>query len=663
MQKSLTLDLADDCFRFVTGFFDIISASSPHIYHSALFLAPQNSIVRKIYEPHTRPLIKVVHGVPMSWDASPATRSLPSRINLAVWSPCSRFIGIARTDALAVDILDSVTLQQVQTLNLPHGTFTGNMALAFSLDSRILTCSSYFRMSRLVARRIAVSWDLQTGGVASVIRCQASASRSIEKASITHSASGRMIGVFTYYRDEDDANRANISILDVATRLHIYSHSFGGGIPLSNNVWTQGDRLRFAVANATTITIRECGFTPDATPVEVETLPTPEDFGGGKIGHGDVQFFPASCCLAFVFRGGVLVWDARNSKTLLRWTDAKAGSISFSSFDGRFFASGTGSEIHLWRVSPTGYTPYKIISRCPEFFRLLLSRDGESIATFGDRTTWLWHTKGFATTPSSVSTQPPRRTNHFILDFSFSSNGLLAVAAMRGSNVVTVLNLKSGAPQLIIDTSMGVHGLKVIGNSVVVLGCQKAITWNILAGDCVPGARMGLKESSSTLILSRPPEYSMDVIEASISSDSRYIFLATREHNFQHIYSASTGEHLGYVGRDWERSWFAPNGRDIWCVGDNGEAQEVWRVTSGEKVLERLDYWVAHTEHLPEGYPWRSSRGYRVTSDWWIVNSDRKRVLMLPPPWQSDAVQRVWGGQFLALLHRGLPEPVILDLE
>ena len=36
---------------------------------------------------------------------------------------------------------------------------------------------------------------------------------------------------------------------------------------------------------------------------------------------------------------------------------------------------------------------------------------------------------------------------------------------------------------------------------------------------------------------------------------------------------------------------------------------------------------------------------------------------MLPPPWRSPVVQRAWNGQFLALLHGELPEPVILELE
>ena len=106
--------------------------------------------------------------------------------------------------------------------------------------------------------------------------------------------------------------------------------------------------------------------------------------------------------------------------------------------------------------------------------------------------------------------------------------------------------------------------------------------------------------------------------------------------------------------------WFTPDGSHVWCVATDGGAK-VWRVGERGKP-ERLEL-VAEIEHPPEGYPWRSSRGYRVTNDWWILGPDGKRLLMLPPPWQSYPVHWVWKGEFLALLHGDLSEPVILEME
>ena len=63
------------------------------------------------------------------------------------------------------------------------------------------------------------------------------------------------------------------------------------------------------------------------------------------------------------------------------------------------------------------------------------------------------------------------------------------------------------------------------------------------------------------------------------------------------------------------------------------------------------------------GYPWKSSRGYQITNDWWILDPEGKRLLMLPAAWQFHGEEQcVWKEQFLALLSGQLPEPVILEL-
>jgi len=85
----------------------------------------------------------------------------------------------------------------------------------------------------------------------------------------------------------------------------------------------------------------------------------------------------------------------------------------------------------------------------------------------------------------------------------------------------------------------------------------------------------------------------------------------------------------------------------------------VWRVIDKPHQPDHLKIGM---DHPPEGFPWRSSCGYQVTGDWWVLGPGGKRLLMLPPPWQSFAVRRVWKGQFLALLHGGLSEAVILNL-
>jgi hypothetical protein len=236
--------------------------------------------------------------------------------------------------------------------------------------------------------------------------------------------------------------------------------------------------------------------------------------------------------------------------------------------------------------------------------------------------------------------------------------------------------------QLIIECWITrVNGLRVIGNTVVVvvvegwsgrslLGIylQKVVSlmlgWVLKKASCTTDL-----EDMAVILNGSRGEWNF-VSGASISPDSCYIALTTvayMEHKpgFRclYIYNASTGESLGHklIPRDYI-PWFAPDGCNIWCATTDSDKVAVWRVGDGGDILEHLEH-TADVKDPPEGYPWGSSCGYQVTDDWWILAPDGKRLLMLPPPWQSYPVRRVWKGQFLALLHEELSEPVILELE
>jgi len=206
----------------------------------------------------------------MSWDTNTAAIARPSVIKLAVWSPCNRFIAITCYGTTTMDILDSVTLQRLQTLKYPQDISTTCVALVFSPDSRILSCVGLGDEDLLV-----VSWDLQTGGVASVVRWEGPTQRVVENPSVTYSADGRMVGVFYWYCDDA---KITILISDITSGVCVDSHSINGAIPLSKVIWTFGGSLRFATADATTITIWEVDFISGATPTQVETLPAPDGF-------------------------------------------------------------------------------------------------------------------------------------------------------------------------------------------------------------------------------------------------------------------------------------------------------------------------------------------------------------------------------------------------
>ena len=347
----------------------------------------------------------------MSWDPNAAATTRPSAIDAAVWSPCNRFIAVTWRGTVTVDVLDSVTLQRLQTLKSPQDVPTMFRELAFSPDSRVLTYAGCTHRGQGV---FVVSWDLQTGGIASTIWQYVSGwagaagkagrpppPRYIpRKLSIT--ANGGVVGVHTH-RSNVNADTPNTFIFDVASGVYTHSHSFGSQKnPLLGNIWTQGEFLRFATANTTSITIWEVGSTPDATPKEVRTLPAP---GGFDLAELPVQLLPAPCRLALVAEEEVLVWDTLNSKFLLRRGELEASDntkMCFSS-NGRFFAYSTiGSEIPLWKESPTGYVLHQKFASSTPYPEVLLSPNGERIIAFGGPTIRSWRTEGPTTPPPDI---------------------------------------------------------------------------------------------------------------------------------------------------------------------------------------------------------------------------------------------------------------------
>ena len=547
-----------------------------------------------------------------------------------------------------MDVLDSATLQRLQTLELPQDISEETKASIFSPDSHVLTCCGHIRGGALGLELSLVSWDLQTGGVISVIRWQ-SRLRVLYGTSITYSEDGKMVGVYTYSDDQD------ISIWDVASGVFMHSHSLKGTPLVPDAIWTHGESLRFATANGTAITIWEVTLASDITPTQIETLPTPDGLDGGRWTVGG--FLPVLCRLALCLlgKGRILVWDARDSRYLLERTDINPTTISFSS-DGRFLACATwGPDVYLWKDSPDGYLLHGILASGTKYPRPLFAQSGESIFAFGGCIIQLWNANSITATPSSTLTQTP--TEDLILEFS--PDGMLAAVAMPRDNTAMVLNLESGVPRLTINAGMEVCGLGVIGNTVVVISRRKVIAWNLPVEDGDPDARVGPEDRAWAVDLCDETR-SYLLVRASMSPDSRYIALI--DMLYLYVHRTSTGELLGEPVRSMGMPRFSPDGHHIWCLNMSG-GQQVYRVGDGQEgPLECLENEVDVEDPL-QGSPWGSSPGYQVTDDWWILSPGGKRLLMLPPPWRSYANHRLWKGRFLALLHAGLSEPVILELD
>ena len=208
---------------------------------------------------------------------------------------------------------------------------------------------------------LLISWDLQTGGFVSVIGRPKSLGKGLMgKPTVAYSMDGQMVGAFHWYH-----NASMICIYDIISGVHTHSHwlgsPFSNGGPISDDIWTHGESIRFVTAGPATMTIWEAGFASGAAPTEVETMSSPEDVRsvvpsdnavGGLTGR--VRFLPTSRRLAIAHNNKVLVWDTRNS--MLSCTDTDRRPMMTFSSDGHFFEYRTaGPEIHLWKESYTGY--------------------------------------------------------------------------------------------------------------------------------------------------------------------------------------------------------------------------------------------------------------------------------------------------------------------
>ena len=152
-------------------------------------------------------------------------------------------------------------------------------------------------------------------------------------------------------------------------------------------------------------------------------------------------------------------------------------------------------------------------------------------------------------------------------------------------------------------------------------------------------------------------QQSLSVNSASISPNLNHIAVVG-VNGALNIYDMSTGKHLVDAHSMGSTVQFTPDGHEIWCPDSSEGWAIIGNTKSNDTKLEQLD-----PAKGPSGVlPWQPSCGFQVTDDGWVLSSTGKKLLWLPPHWRSHEKHRAWGGRFLALLHYGLPEVVIMEL-
>ena len=639
----------------MTRFFEIISISAPHIYHSAIPLSPKMSLVQTLYQSYATPFVKVVHGAPVSWDQAAATIKHPEKIVAVAWSPCSRFIALAPVSSSGIQILDAVTLKQLSiTSPIPivadgsenrMGRKSGH--LVFSPDGKFLTAWKATILH-------IINWDIQTGGLMSSIgvdmnfgTCQ----------SITYSECGTMIGTLFAFLDI-----CTIKIFNIVTGTLISSGSFEGK---STQIWTHNGCLCFDTLKKGLIGILETPFTLELEKplTVVQSLSTPDSFDSPS----EFSFHNTLSYLAFSSTSKIEVWDLQNSRPLLNPLQLSVYNPTFS-LDGLFFActQPSNSKILFWKRSLTGYEPHQELSFISGgnldsmFFTiphsLVFSPNGEFIlAHYGSHVVQLFQTETHI--PSDGSTSSQKQIKNFLLDFS--PDETLAVMARHHGKMITVLDLEADVPQLIIDADEEVLALKVVKNYVLVVCQRNVFTWDISKREDMVDSRADVSHSTwSTTFRSG---FFPDAV--SISPDSHWICYASGIPSHLNVDNLVTKEEL-HQSIDFlpNTTQFTLDGNEVWCYSSTGHVEGRWQIIKeGEPNLAKLVSQEAHEN--PPMHPWQSACGYEVTDDGWILSPIRKKLFWLPHGWQLGETRRRWSEHYLALLYGELSEPIIINLE
>ena len=614
-----------------------------------------------------------MYGLPTSWEPNIATKMFYNSVT-ATWSPCSRTIAISMNFELGVKILDAVTLATLTTLEFPIDAMCFAKRLIFSPDGHLITwlgsCGSIWKF---------VTWDLQTGVVVSSISPEQEDDHR-DSCLVTYSACGTMFGVLFCH-----SNDFTLCVYNALSGTRSYSHPVKG--PISCNIWTCGEFLQFATMGTESVTIWELGFISTYPPTEVEMHSIPDGFHSPDV----FLFHPTLPQLALMKGKGVCVWSTQGSKFLLDSTSLHGTQQMSFSPDGQFFVCDSrafregGLEILLWKESYTGYVLHKRLTSKLGVFKPLISPDGGSTIVFGGPVIQLWHTMD-STTPLPISSQNP---NHFIVEFS--PDQVLAAVVKLEDEIVTVLDVKSGIPQLIIHAGMGVYGLGITRSSIVVVGDGKIVTWNLPIGDHVSNLRMDITNSIQTTTFNhRQFNNDRGMPAAFISPDLHYIAIkdicigedgqSTKESYSLYLYDIPTGQYCESVPvKQFAAPWFTLDGYEVRCWEDYH--MDRWKIIQGsESNISKLEYLESARCH-PNEVPWKPSHGYRLVDDQWIFDSSGKRLFWLPPHWRVcrqalysrtlwewrilewHSRNRTWRGQFLMLLHDELSEAVILELK
>ena len=472
-RDSQLLDTAQDCFYFVTKFFEPISISATHIYHSALELCPISSIIRKLYYDRCHGITRhprVKMGNPDSWDK---TMSISSKHDYGscTWSPCGQFIA-SRAEHM-VEIRNHLTFELLTVLQFnkypilttdrladfpdaPKDPPLSAGPLSYSPDGRSIACGFPGAI---------VIWDIQTGGVAKEIDC----GRNV--ASLVWSLDGKTIAITFSYR----GFTSDLQTYDVFSGARLFTKRVDSEANVYLCPYEKSFRLIVARSRFGNHTIELSISKIEPTLIEIESKFSIPTKGLRSKFPFKITFCPSTYHISFL--GSTLhVFDLRTSHRLLE-NPGQFKSIQFSR-DGSLFAAFHDHGLLVWKCTSGKYT---LLGKSQ------LVNDG------------LQSCLQFSPTSSFILSQhngilQVRRLSDLRIDSdtpyqttAISRSGRRIATAHRDTTTVTIIDLHSRAPSQFIDAGFCVEELTITGNVLVVKGDGMAAGWLLTEEGTVDG--------------------------------------------------------------------------------------------------------------------------------------------------------------------------------
>ena len=419
--------------------------------------------------------------------------------------------------------------------------------------------------------------------------------------------------------------------------------------------WTQGESLRFTTSlragDELKISIREFRPTPTPSHPVVESFHVPYY-------DAEFSFSPVSSHASFLTETKIIILNVRDSNILLH-TETTQGSYCCPSGvfspDGCFFACrALYRDIHVWKNTPTGYIPWSTFRPRIICDNLSFSPASTSILTRGPDGIQLSRPDNLASPPAASEAEPRLALGSHLV--TSSTVGTWIATARIGGHTITILDSPSGSPRHSIDTGFKIHDIKLVHDSILVLGIRKLAKWDIEPD----GARKVDGEilhpmGHYRLILSGDGARIAGVGENILMYDVKSQQLIRRCKAPRYGAYGVRFSHCGSKLCFWPVSYLTKPG-DLSGYFTEVEIDGEQFANTAVQVLP--DGW-SFFACLPSRDGFRIGRGGR-----WVEDSRGRKLLWLPPNWKVRYPQdAVWEGNLLALVDCRHKEPIVIQVE